>query len=466
MGTIVIGNATSGAKIYACGSTSALPNYLAMNADNYLFTSVSGSGGDIGEFNTTNVTFSKPLRVSSIGTVSGDLTISPAGDCFVEESLKVYESADKTKFVEMSYDTTNSKAMISTSNKTTAPLSLVGGTNVLTDSNISLGYVSTNYCTIASDDINFGSIGVANDYAIMNATNITLKKPLIATGVSVGTVVSGGWIGLDSSNNVVKGNPISGATLPLGSITTANDTYIPYSNGTNLVESANFKFVYNSLDISNGSITTDWRAMRCLAGSISSGNTISIQLKKDDTHYADFGYKYDTSAPYLNMAFLDGSTAYGVTVYKDRTEMGPKLNVTNSSASSATMAAFYQASLGGSATTEIHIGKSTDDACKISYELDSNSVPINSTIEFVSGTAIISSIEMNSNGLKITNPAINDVTATPLGIDGSGNVVRMNPSSIKYKTITNDKKIIRMKDRMLKLTPLAVTILLVNILRL
>jgi len=116
------------------------------------------------------------------------------------------------------------------------------------------GAYSTNveiYTGVKTDTINEMT---ANNGVVLN-TNTNIKSNVITTtAISAGTVASSSsFLAQNSSNEIIK----SSITAALSGVLSSNIYYIPYSNGTNLVESGNFQFdgnlkVYNvALDMSS-----------------------------------------------------------------------------------------------------------------------------------------------------------------------------------------------------------------------
>jgi len=411
-----------------------------------------GVADDYAIFNSSNVVLKKPLQVNDIGTVSGDLNLAPVGDTFVEESLKVYETSDKTKFISLLYDTVNSKSTISTSSKTTAPLVIIGGPTLSTDPNLSMGYSGAlNYITNAADIMNFGTIGVGNDIAVFDASNITLKKSPIFSGVSNGAVISGGWLGLDTSNNVVKNNPLASLTLPIGSITTANNTYIPYSNGTNLIESANLTFLSNSLVLSNGLGTDNYKPFFATAGSLGSNKMISMELDRDGTHYGYSGYLYNATTPQLFVGLVDGSNTNAIQMYLDKVNTGPQLNISDSSTTTtATLGTFYQSAIASGTISYVRVGKDVDNCVRLGYEHNSTDTLEHMTISRRAGGVDTTKLELASDYLYSNNELSSEAFTfstypAPVGsgvllyietVAGShGYQIHRDASSRKYKNI-------------------------------
>jgi hypothetical protein len=67
-------------------------------------------------------------------------------------------------------------------------------------------------------------------------------------------------LGLDTTGGIVKSNTPSTSSLPIGSITTTNTNYIPYSNGSVETESSNLQFDGNNLLLNYAAATIQFPA--------------------------------------------------------------------------------------------------------------------------------------------------------------------------------------------------------------
>lgn len=94
------------------------------------------------------------------------------------------------------------------------------------------------------------------------------KIPAIGSG----TIAASSFVGINSSGYLVKSATPSTTSLPIGSITTTNTNYIPYSNGTNETESSNLQFDGTNLIV--GSIQ---KAGTLTLATTANNNNINLQ---------------------------------------------------------------------------------------------------------------------------------------------------------------------------------------------
>ena len=228
-----------------------------------------------------------------ISTTSGDLTISPTGDCYIKESLYCYDISDKTKYARFYIDAAN-KFVALTQSISDGYLRLDSGDN----SSIAIGAGSgplANTVQVGSGTINMGNAGSGVDFCVMNTSNITLKKPLVFSGtINTGTVKTDGWLALDSSNNVIRGTPPGATTsLPITSITSLANNSIPYSASGSYTESSSFQYDGGLFAVTT-SATTTGETVR-MTRNLDSGTTQIITMGKNVNAGPRIQYNYKST---------------------------------------------------------------------------------------------------------------------------------------------------------------------------
>jgi hypothetical protein len=384
---------------------------------------------------------SDTLIISTTGTTK-DIKIIPTGDTYIEDVCYINKPAVLTSYLKLFYNSVLSRPSVGT-NANTEYLELIGGPDASTNSNITMGYGSSiHFINNGCDAYNIGSIGNSADYASFDASTTELKKALKFTGtINTGTVKTDGWLALDTSGNVIRGTPPdTTVSLPLSGVTTTNTGYVPYSNGTNLIESANMLFSSNSLQLGNGAGTDNYKPFFAVAGSLASNKLITMELEKDGTHYGYSGYLYNATAPQTVVGLVDGGNSNAIQMYLDKVNLGPQLNLLDStSTTSMTPLTVYESGLTTGNLVDMKLGTAADNCLSVSYYNDTGT-DANKYVEFKRLTSGGGSTYLRlvaSGYVQIQDPG-GAVTCDQIGIDGSGNIRRWTSSSLRYKYIIDE----------------------------
>jgi hypothetical protein len=214
--------------------------------------------------------------IESIGTTkslklkaTGDLYLNPTGDTFIEESCLVHDTNDLGSFIKMEHlGTSGGHILLSHDSEY---LTFTGGTGVtagygaqitlcghsssfpdygfLTSNSYFQFRNSANTQTITVDPTNraittngiMSLISTASSIALNTNTSIS-SSSITSSAIPSGSVTPGKWIGLSATNQLVYGTPSAATTIALTSVLSSNTNYIPFSNGTNLIEDATFQW--------------------------------------------------------------------------------------------------------------------------------------------------------------------------------------------------------------------------------